>query len=80
MSDPCDGQWGEWGDRSEGAWGDGIFAAAAAAGHADILKLLIVEGCYKDEMGLKALELAIDSGSFRRRWRWPCRFGVLVPR
>ena len=49
---------GEWGE-----WGDGIFAAAAEAGHTDILKLLIVEGCYKDQMGLKALEVAVESGS-----------------
>ena len=50
---PCDGAWRKWGDRGEcdlgewGEWGDGIFAAAAEAGHTDNLKLLIVEGCYK---------------------------------
>ena len=58
MYDPRDGAWRKWGDR-----GDGIFAAAAEAGHTDILKLLIVEGCYKDQMGLKALEVAVESGS-----------------
>jgi len=49
---------GEWGE-----WGDGVFAAAAEAGHTDVLKLLIVAGCYKDQMGLKALEVAVESGS-----------------
>ena len=50
MSNPSDGERGEWGDRGEcdsgecGEWGDGLFAAAVMAGHAEILKLLIVEG------------------------------------
>ena len=42
--------------------GNGIFAAAIRAGHDEILKLLIVEGCYKYQMGVKALEVAVRSG------------------
>ena len=66
MSNPSDGEWGEWGDRGEydlgecGEWGGGIFAVTA--GHDEILKLLIVEDCYKDQMGVKALEVAVISG------------------
>ena len=68
ISNPWDGEWGEWGDRGEcdlsecGEWGDGIFAAAAGAGHDEVLELLIVQGCYKDQMGVKALEVAVSSG------------------
>eukprot|EP00904_Undaria_pinnatifida_P006473 jgi/Undpi1/2956/HiC_scaffold_14.g06333.m1 len=49
--------------RDLGEWGDGVFAAAAEAGHIHVLKFLIVAGCYKDQMGLKALEVAVESGS-----------------
>eukprot|EP00904_Undaria_pinnatifida_P010032 jgi/Undpi1/6159/HiC_scaffold_20.g08643.m1 len=49
--------------RDLGEWGDGVFAAAAEAGHTHVLKFLIVAGCYKDQMGLKALEVAVESGS-----------------
>ncbi|CAB1098270.1 unnamed protein product [Ectocarpus sp. CCAP 1310/34] len=53
-NDACDlGEWGEW--------GDGVFAAAVEAGHTDVLKLLIAAGCNKDQMGLKALEVAVES-------------------
>lgn len=45
-----------------GEWGDGIFAAGAASGNDEVLKLLMVEGCYKDEMGVKALQVAVRSG------------------
>eukprot|EP00904_Undaria_pinnatifida_P007111 jgi/Undpi1/352/HiC_scaffold_1.g00348.m1 len=48
--------------RDLGEWGDGVFAAAAEAGHTHVLKFLIVAGCYKDQMGLKALEVAVESG------------------
>ena len=69
MYDPRDGAWRKWGDRDErdldewGEWGDGTFAAAAEAGKTNILKLLIAEGCYKDQMGLKGVEVAVESGS-----------------
>ena len=68
MSNPSDGEWGGWGDKGEcdlgecGEWGDGIFAAAVRAGHDENLKLLIVEGCYQDQMGVEALEVAVSSG------------------
>ncbi|CAB1106910.1 unnamed protein product [Ectocarpus sp. CCAP 1310/34] len=58
-SNPWDGEREEFGDRGEcdrgacGEWGDGIFAAGAASGNDEVLKLLMVEGCYKDEMGVK---------------------------
>ena len=42
--------------------GNGIFAAATRAGHDEIMKLLIVEGCYKYQMRVKALEVAVSSG------------------
>eukprot|EP00904_Undaria_pinnatifida_P002774 jgi/Undpi1/12498/HiC_scaffold_5.g02169.m1 len=48
--------------RDLGEWGDGVFAAAAEAGHIHVLKFFIAAGCYKDQMGLKALEVAVESG------------------
>ncbi|CAB1104349.1 unnamed protein product [Ectocarpus sp. CCAP 1310/34] len=54
-NDACDLEWGEWGDR--------VFAAAAEAGHTDVMKLLIAAGCNTDQMELKALEVAVESGS-----------------
>lgn len=48
----------EWGDE----WRDGIFAAGAASGNEEVLKLLMAEGCCKDELGVKALEVAVRSG------------------
>ena len=50
-------------DAEVGVWGDGVFSAAVEAGHTDVLEFLIVEGCAKDGMGLKALEVAIEFGS-----------------
>lgn len=50
--------------RSRGVeWGRGVLAAAAASGgRDDVLEWLIVAGCPKDNMGLKALRVAVDSG------------------
>lgn len=45
------------------SWGDGIFASAALAGQDKGMKLLIVAGCNEDDMGLTALQVAVDSGS-----------------
>ena len=56
------GERGEYDTGERGVWGDGIFAAGAASGNDEVLKLLLVEGCNKDGMGVKALEVAVSSG------------------
>lgn len=45
-------------------WGCGVLASAAAAagGHDIMLEWLIEAGCPTDNMALKALEIAVDSG------------------
>lgn len=44
-------------------WGPGVFAAAAASGRGvHVLEWLTVAVCLKDNMGLKALQVAVDSG------------------
>jgi len=43
-------------------WGDGIFGAAVANGHDHVVEWLIGENCPKDQMGLKALKVALDLG------------------
>lgn len=60
----------DWEDETEreekwerASWGDRIFAAAAEAGQHEVMEFLIVRGCNKDRMGVKALEVAVQSDS-----------------
>lgn len=49
----------EW--CSDGGYGDGVFAAAAANGHDDVMLFLIEDQCFLDNMAYKALMLAVQS-------------------